>query len=260
MPNDSSVKPNQFLKVISHRTLSIAAFLFILVFFPVFFSGSEHRQDTRSRAQTPGTYVVYGSGNTGDSLNSNWKNNLIFGPSVKLTNTNPVFAGTLSLSFNQTGQWEYFELVPKTPPFDISTYKYLTFYAQATIPGQIYTVQLLAVDGTPIGASQQLDIYGGAPLPDRWNAYNFPLADFNAGTTQIGGFRFKGVGGYQPAIYLDEIAFTSAPVRNLTPTPGIGPPGAPPPSLTPVPDYFPSISPWVYIVPGLIIFLAVMFQ
>lgn len=250
-------------------------FLFILVAFPLIFSSSQQQQDVRQRAQatvpdnTPaGTYEIFGSAFVGDSLRGGWGAKTWYGGgnTVNLIVNNPVYDGVHSFSYYSTAPNDAMEIFTDTP-FDISPYNYLSFYARADQPGLRFGLRLLGPrqpnnNFLPIGQMLTMDQYGGVPPTDRWFVYNFPLANFNAGTNQIYGIVFIDLngGGLQKPIYFDEMQFGKNRATEGIPTQRIQPLGSPPPSATPIPPYFPEISPWVFIIPGFIILLAIFFE
>lgn len=267
----------EFKKVNKRRTFSLLAFLAILITLPLITSNSQKQQDIRQRAQTTipdnvpaGTaaFEVYGSAYVGDTLAGGWGAKTWYGTgtTVDLIVTNPVYEGTHAISYKSTAPADTLEFFTDTP-LDISQYQYLNFYARGAQPGLRFAVVLLGPRGadgnhTPIGQQLTMEQYGGVPPTDRWFVYGFPLAAFNAGTTQIHGFGLMDLngGGAQLPLYMDEIAFSAKRATETTPTPQVGPPGSPTAAPTPVPPYFPEISPWLFIIPGMIVFLAVFFE
>jgi hypothetical protein len=267
----------EFKKINKPRTFSLLAFLGILVILPLITSTVQKQQETRGRAQTtiPGNvpagtaaFEVYGSAYVGDTLASGWGAKTWYGTgtSVDLIVTNPVYEGTHAISYKATAPADTLEFFTETP-LNIAPYTYLNFYARGAQPGLRFAVTLLGprdANGNhkPIGQQLTMEQYGGVPPTDRWFVYGFPLASFNAGTTQIYGFGIMDLngGGAQLPLYLDEIAFSAKRATETSPSPQVGPPGSPTVTLTPVPPYFPEISPWLFIIPGMIVFLAIFFE
>jgi hypothetical protein len=113
-----------------------------------------------------------------------------------------------------------------------------------------------------------MDQYGGLPVPGIWLAYNIPISAFNISNKTIGGIAFRDQnGGTQniqppPPIYFDEINFSTQMAQGPTDAPTISnsPAGTAAPYPTPEMPYYPQISPWVYIIPGIIVLLAIIFQ
>ena len=268
----------EFKKINKRRTFSILTFLTILVLLPLITSNSQKQQDIRQRAQAtvPGNvpagtraFEVYGNAYVGDTLNGTMGTKTWYGTgtTVDLIVTNPVYEGVHAISYKSTAPADTVEFFMKTGTLDISPYSYLNFYARGAQPGLRFGVILLGPpdakgNHAQLGQMLTMEQYGGVPPTDRWFVYGFPLAAFNAGTTQIYGFGLMDLngGGAQLPLYIDEIAFSAARATETTPTPQIGPPGSPTAAPTPVPPYFPEISPWLFIIPGMIVFLAIFFE
>lgn len=182
-------------------------------------------------------------------------------------NTTPVYTGTHSLSFTVSTAFDEMDLYTTTP-IDISQYQYLTFFATPTQAGQRYGVWLLNAYKQRIPISGQYSTsglpfsdFGGVPVVGVWNVYDFPISAFNAGTTTIHGIGIADLdGGAQPPIYLDDIALSTVPGEDIQPSAAPATPLPTLPTATPTPPYYPDISPWVYIIPGIVIFLAIFFE
>jgi hypothetical protein len=90
-----------------------------------------------------------------------------------------------------------------------------------------------------------------------------PIANFGAGTNQIFGIGVQEInGGSQPALYLDEISFSGAPAPAVSLQPGAPTPASASPTINPatVVPFYPELSPMLFIIPGIIIFLAMFFR
>lgn len=207
-------------------------------------------------------YLIYGVGNVGDQLTAGWSTKSKFGgpDAVNLTEKVHVYNGANAISWGATAPFDEFTLVAPSA-IDISKYQFLNMYAQAETAGQRYDVALVDQGGNPVGSRLTFEQNGGMIPVDRWFTYGFTLSAFNAGTTQIYGINIREInGGVQPRVYLDEIAFSAARGEETTPTPVIGIPTDVSAKPTEPPFYYPDVSPWVFLIPGIIIFLAVFFE
>lgn len=253
--------------------LSIAAFLLILICFPIIFSNTGKNFNRQVNAQTPTgqkTLPIYGTAFVGDTLDPNFTAKTWYGggTTVNLTNTNPVYSGVHSISYEATAPSDTLELFSDTP-IDITPYNYLTFYAQAGMAGLRFQITLLGAKDTngnhkTIGTAIPFDSAGGIPTTTYWTVYGFPVQQLLTGAAGqpvygIGIMDLNGGGAQQP-VYIDEIMFSTARATQTTPTPQLGPPGTPTLGPTPIPPYFPEINPWVFIIPGIIIFIAIFFE
>lgn len=218
-------------------------------------------------AAPPNSFVIFGSEYVGDTLAPGWSNPNQFNTSttVNQTVTNPIYQGVHSFSFQSSAPFDRVEFYTITP-FDVSGYQYLNFYARAAQPGLSYGVSFLSngleTQGhAKLGTQVSMNNYGGTPLTDRWLAYSIPLSAMgNPG--QIYGIAFTDLngGGQQQPMYLDELMFSKTAASPATNPTTIGP-NLTPTEPTPIPNsYFPSISPWVFLIPTIIVGLAVMFQ
>lgn len=241
------------------------------------FSSSPKLEIQKQFAQTApaGVYGVYGNYdgteiNPNDGLANGWTAQISYGAAssnYNLINNSPTFAGPHSIAYAVTSSsFEELDLIaPKL--IDISSYTYLTFYAEAGSPGQKMSVLLLDTNGKPLSATAlSMGDYGGWPVTGSWHVYNMPISAFNASSTSIGGIAFKDMnGGTQniqppPFIYFDEINFSTQRGENIPQPSGGAANNGPTPTPTSIMPYYPSISPWIFIVPGIIIALAVIFQ
>ena len=255
------------------RTFSLLAFLSLLIVLPFFSPQSRSIPQSAQAAQAPqpgGTvgFMIYGQAYVGDTFAPGWAAKTWYGGgnTIDLTNTTPVYDGTHSISYQATAPNDTLELYGSTP-LDISQYKYLNMFGRGGMAGLRFQVTLLGpieANGNhkPIGTPLTFEGYGGIPPTDRWFVYGFPIERFAAGTNQIYGIGIMDLngGGNQFPVYLDEIAFSAARATETTPTPQVGLPGTATPIPTPIPPYYPNISPWVFIVPAIIIFLAIFFE
>ncbi len=258
------------------RTLKLALFLSLLVTIPLILSEPQKHLNMQQYAQVvpAGVIPVYGiHANVLDNLANNWTAGIKYGgpTAYDLYNQAPVYNGTNSIAYTITAPWD--ELTLTSPQaIDISSYTYLTFYVQAGGPGMRFGIHLLDAGGQPVPPTSDtttsgvpMEQYGGVPVTTAWYVYNIPISAFSVPGNSITGIIFKDInGGTQgnppPPIYIDEINFSTVPGEDLPPPAGaiqISPPTAYP---TPTMPYYPNISPWVFIIPGIIIVLAVIFQ
>lgn len=219
----------------------------------------------------PGVKPVYGVyASTLDGLGGGWVTAIQYGTitGIVLTNKAPVFQGTNSISYTITAPYD--ELTFESPePFDTNEYEYLTFYVQGGAPGMLLGVKLLDQNGNqfdPNGNGVPISSYGGIPPTGFWNVYNIPISAFGAPSTIIKGIVFKDLNGgtYNlqppPPIYIDEINFANDRGENIPLPSGSIQISGPTRVPTPIMPYYPDINPWVWIIPGIIVALAVIFQ
>lgn len=238
--------------------------LLILLAFPLF---SNTPFIEKLYAAPPNSFMIFGTEYVSDALAPGWRNANEFNTNTTVNQTvgSPVYQGVHSISFQSSAPFDRVEFATFTP-FDVSDYQYLNFYARAAQPGLSYGISFLnnaleTQGHAKLGTQIPMNSYGGTPLTDRWLAYSIPLSAMgNPG--QIYGIAFTDLngGGQQQPMYLDEISFSkqaASPAANPT---TIGP-NLTPPAPTPIPNnYFPTISPWVFLIPAIIIGLAVIFQ
>lgn len=247
-----------------YRTFGLFVFLAILVTFPII---ANNPTIVKQYAAPPNSFMIFGSEYVGDTLAPGWGNPNQFNTSttVNQTVTSPLYQGVHSFSFQSSAPFDRVEFYTITP-MDVSQYQYLTFYARAAQPGLSYGVSFLGnaleTQGhQKIGTQVSMNNYGGTPLTDRWLSYTIPLSAMgNPG--QMYGIAFTDLngGGQQQPLYLDEIAFSKQPAAPAVEPTKIGP-NLTPPAPTPIPNnYFPTISPWVFLIPAIIVALAIIFQ
>lgn len=219
----------------------------------------------------PGVKPVYGVyASTLDGLAGGWETGILYGTitAISLTNKAPVFQGTNAIAYTITAPYD--ELTFEAPEaFDVNEYEYLTFYAQGGAPGMILGVKLLDQNGNQIDAAGNgvpITSYGGVPPTGFWSVYNIPISAFGAPSTVIKGIVFKDLNGgtYNlqppPPIYIDEINFSNERGENIPLPSGSIQISGPTRVPTPVMPFYPDINPWVWIIPGIIVALAVIFQ
>lgn len=261
----------EFKKINKLRTLLLLGFLVTFITLPLFSSQNQRDLHTQANAQNQqGTiaFMVYGTAHVGDTLAPGWAAKSWYGGgnTVNLTNGSPTYQGQHSIAYQSTAPADTMEIYTNTP-LDISRYTYLNFYGRGGMDGLRFQVTLLGpadANGNhkPIGTALTFEQHGGIPITTTWFVYGFPISSFNAGTTQIYGIGIMDLngGGAQQPVYIDEIAFSQARATETTPTPQVGAPTTPTVIPTPIPPYYPNISPWVFIIPAIIIFLAIFFE
>lgn len=255
------------------RTINLALFLILLISLPLILNTIQKKQNLKQYAQIvpQGILPVYGVyANVLDSLKSGWTATILYGgpTAYDLYNKAPVYSAPNSIAYTVTAPWDELHLVAPGP-VDISPYIWLTFYVQAASPGMRFAVVLLGADGKAMPSPAipvPMDQYGGLPSTTGWTIYNIPITAFNAPTKSIYGIGFMDLnGGTQaaqppPPIYIDEINFSVSQGQDLPPMPGAAQISGPSVIPTPMMPYYPDISPWVYIIPGMIILAAMIFQ
>lgn len=99
--------------------------------------------------QIPSTLTLYS-----DSLNSNWTDASYNGV-VDYSNTNPVYTGTYSISFNATSQWGGI-MIDRSPNFNNTVaYAGIDFYIKGTSAENVYLIQS---GSAPTGSSSKIPI------------------------------------------------------------------------------------------------------
>lgn len=259
------------------RTISLAIFLSLLIVMPLLIKTPQEKQNIQQPAHAQivpqGVSPIFGTYATNlDTLHPGWTAKITYGAvtsAYDMYNKAPVYCGTNSISWTVTSpSFEQLELV-STTAFDISPYTYLTFYAQAGSPGQNIGAVLIDANGNPIPSTSAVPInqYGGAPAVGSWTEYNIPITAFNTTNKTILGIALKDLnGGTQniqppPPIYFDEINFSTQNGSSIPcPTAGTAQLSVAP-TIDQLEDpYYPQISPWVFIIPAIIIGLAIIFQ
>jgi hypothetical protein len=257
------------------RTINLALFLGLLIALPLVLSAPQNQQTLKQNAQVPSqnAFPIYGvAANVLDGLVNGWTAYTTFGTPTAYddSNTSPVYQGTHSIKYTVTAPFDGFVLTAPQP-FNISNFNYLTFYAQAGIAGQRFNIHLIGVDGKPLPLPVEvsMDQYGGVPTVGTWTVYNVPISAFGIVDKTILGISFQDAnGGTQniqppPPIYFDEISFTKDTGQNPVATPintGAPSAGTATPFPTPEAPYYPNINPWIFIIPGIIVLIAIIFQ
>ncbi|GEM_PF-1780705 len=174
-----------------------------------------------------------------DALASGWRN-WSWNASIGWSNSSPVYAGAHSIKLTITRAWGAIQLHSDTGASSVQ-YPYVTFAAQASQSGQAFDVALTDTNNNQLAPFAPLTNYGGEPAPGSWVVYTIPVADLGGSGKQIGGFVLQEAQGRaQPAIYLDEIAFTNGggaptPTASATPSPTASATPSATPSPTPPP-------------------------
>jgi hypothetical protein len=266
---------NNIKKIDKKRTINLAIFLTLLITLPIILSSPEEKLNTKQYAQIvpQGVLPIYGNlASNLDTLKTGWTAKITFGAttgSYDLVNQTHFSCGEHSLAWTISAPFQQLELTSPTT-FDISSYTYLTLYAEAGSPGQSIGAVIIDSNGNsiPDANSSQIPIslYGGAPVVGSWTEYNIPITSFNLTNKTIKGIALKELnGGTQniqppPPIYFDEINFSTQKGSNIP-----CPTGATQPTQIPIPTqgiqmpYYPEIDPLIFIIPGIVILLAMIF-
>lgn len=214
-----------------------------------------------------GQYFVYSLRNPNTSLAGGWGIQTWYGGLADPANHNPVFTAPDSIRWTPTAPWDEIDFFSANP-IDLSKYPYLTLYLQSGANGMRFNIVPLSTKGFKdpvLNARVDLLMLGGDPMPGAWKVYNIPTSTFTSKGSPaliygIGiGDANGGTQASTPSLFIDEIIFSASPAAEAGVSSGSGQtnlPSAPP--VIPA-SYFPSISPWVFIVPGIIIFMAVFF-
>lgn len=208
------------------------------------------------------SYTMFGVSNIPDGLPTGWTNKSIFNGvnTCNIIDTEQVYAGTHSLSCIASGPFEFASFTSPTL-INVDAYTYLNFYASASQDGQRYEIGFVDTSGAKIGTWVALNTGGGPLQAKRFQLYSFPLTVFGLPTPTIGGFGLKDSNGApQPKVFFDEVQLSDAPGTPAVVSPVLGQPATP--TLVPKPKgpYYPNISPWVFIIPAIIIMLAIFFE
>jgi hypothetical protein len=208
-----------------------------------------------------GQFYIFGIAYTGDNLAPGWKNGSLCNGVNTWNIIDPVFyAGTHSVSFAPACPFERGWL-SGTTPINLTQYQFLYLYARSTNPGDRFEIGLSDQNGNTVGTMVPLESVGPPLQPDRWAVYNVPLAQFAAGATPVYGIVIQDQNGAPSKKgYFDEIVLSKTQGVQAIVSAGLGQPGTPVPTEKPVGPYDPQISPWVFIIPGLIILLAIFFE
>lgn len=193
------------MSVTSKLTIGTTLLLVIAIIFTL---GNAFNQQIITGRASSSNLPVYT-----DSLTSGWiaKNWYGGAAGLNLNNPSPVYAGTSSIAFTATAPWDEVDFFSPSP-IDGTSYVALSFAAQPSIQGQLYTVRLFDQNGRPMGIEIPLVKYGGLPQPGVWKVYKIPLAEFLAPSMQIGGFGIADRDNSPlPALYIDQIAFLGVP-------------------------------------------------
>jgi hypothetical protein len=282
-------KINDFIfNGIKNHSKSLFPITFILILIlglPILLYSAQQRQNITHQAQTApqGVYGIYGQYdknniNTGNTLAAGWTEEIQYGATsgaydlVAAAPNAPTYCGTHSISWTITSG-SYEQLTFKSPtPVSISPYTYLTFFVQASMVNQGINLGAVLLDqtGNPF---PELDFgipianYGGVPVHGDWYVYNIPLLDFGIPSTTIGGIGLRDLNGgnhpNNPPLYIDEINLSTQRGEDIYSSACTSPGQQIIPNTiipTPAMPYYPDISPWIYIIPAIIIGLAVIFQ
>lgn len=230
----------------------VISFLFLLVLLV---------PQVHAQPPTPGKFTIFGIEYTGDGLAPGWTNGSLYNGvnTWNIIDTETYYAGQHSLSWTAAAPFERGWVVSPTA-LNIGQYQYLNFYARSKQIGQRYEVGFVNASGGMVGTWIMVESGGGPIQPDRWQLYNWPLSAFNI-NAEVFGIGFRDVNGApQPKVFFDEIQLSNTPGTAPVVSPGLGQPGIPTEPPKPKGPYYPNISPWVFIVPGIIIMLAIFFE
>lgn len=209
-----------------------------------------------------GVFYIFGTQNIGDQLAPGWKNgNLFNGVNTwNIIENQKFYQGTHSVSFAPAAAFERGWLVAGAP-LNISQYQYLYFYGSSTEIGQRLQIGFCDQNGNTIGQMIPFEAVGPPLQPDRWGLYNIPISQFGTGQSPIYGIVLQDMNGApQKKVFLDEIVLSTTAGLAPVVSAGLGQPGTPPPPQKPKGPYYPQISPWVFIIPGIIIMAAIFFE
>ena len=234
----------------------IVIFVVVIAFFTLVVSNDAYAIDQPISTR----YTIYGTANVGEGLITGWTKNSEFnGVNAwnDIDNSVPAFLGAYSISWQASAALERAWLVSPNP-IDISLYQYINFYARAQQPNQQYEVAFVNTAGEAQGTWVRIDT-GGGPIPsDRWQSYSLPISAFGI-TGGVNGIGFReSSGGKNLKVFFDEIILTSSANGSAQ----TAPPQTISPSEPPKPTgpYYPEISPWVFIIPAIIIMAAIFFE
>jgi hypothetical protein len=208
-----------------------------------------------------GQFYIFGIQYTGDGLAPGWTQKSLFNGvnTWNIIDTQQFYLGTHSISWAPAAPFERGSVVSPTA-LDLTKYQFLYFYGRSTEAGQRFEVGFCDQNGTTIGQMVPLENAGPPLAPDRWALYNIPLTQF-AATGQVFGLVFQDMNGApQKKVFFDEIVLSQTAGLQPQASATLGQPATPMPTEKPVGPYNPKISPWVFIIPGLIIMLAIFFE
>jgi hypothetical protein len=230
---------------------------------------TNHVPSAHAQPGAPGTlpgpatkFVIFGTGVIGDGLAPQWTNGSLYNGvnTWNIIDTEQVYAGTRSLSWTASAPFERGWVVSPTP-LDVSQYQFLNFYARSTQAGQRYEVGFVDATGGMIGTWAMVDSGGGPIQPDRWQLYSFPMTTFALPGATVGGLGFRDANGApSPKVFFDEIELSTTQGTAPVISQGLGQPGIPSEPPKPKGPYYPQISPWVFIIPAIIIMIAIFFE
>ncbi|MGI8553687.1 MAG: N,N-dimethylformamidase beta subunit family domain-containing protein, partial [Dehalococcoidia bacterium] len=127
-----------------------------------------------------GSLVIYS-----DSLASGWTN-ASYSASVNYAVSNPVYAGSRSISVQITGAYGALD-IHAGAAVNLSPYSTLNFAARASQAGQNYVVWLVDQNDNQVGNQLELAGYGGSPVAGTWKLYHIPFTDLGAAGQRISG-------------------------------------------------------------------------
>jgi len=237
------------------RTLRLLLFLSLLIALPLILNAPQKQQNLKQHAQPPTTFPVYGiDANVLDGLANSWTAHTTYGTPTAYDDVNksPIQKGVNSIRYTVTAPFDGFDLTAPNS-FDISPYNYLSLYAQAGEVGQKFNIVLIDTNGNPYGSPVEI-----SPAPNYWSVYNIPVSQFGITDKTILGIGLHDSNGgaqpSQPPAYFDEINFSTDPA----PPPDANPTNIVPPPSTEEAPYYPDINPWIFIIPAIIVLLAVV--
>src|SRR6185312_1030406 len=103
---------------------------------------------------------------------------------LNYANTNPVYAGTKSISYTATAGWAGLDIHAGTS-LNTSAYTQLRLAVQASQANEKFAVYLR--DTTGAGHTiAPLANYGGTPPVGSWKVYTIPLSDLGASNIALG--------------------------------------------------------------------------
>lgn len=262
-------KPREIFRKLSKRKVLLFFGISTLLMGVLFsFSKNNDRiENAHAQLAQPdqqGKFVIFGTAYTGDGLAPGWQNGSLFNGvnTWNIIDKEQFYAGVHSISWAPSAPFERGWIVSQSPPtpLDLTQYTFLNFYGRSTEPGQRLEIGFSDASGNLIGNFIPFEGIGPPLQNDRWQLYSAPITQFNA-TGQVYGLVFRDMNGApQKKIYMDEIELSINPGIAPITSPGLGQPGVPTEPPKPKGPFYPQISPWVYILPGLIIIIAIFFE